>query len=76
MRSSLLLQVVAVEVHYLGPGGDEGVDELFLRVGCGVDLGEGAELGVGAEDQVNAGGRPLHFACCAVEAFELAFRGG
>jgi len=55
------VEVEAVEVHHLGPGGDEGVDEFFFGVGGGVDLGEGAELGVGAEDEVDAGGCPLGF---------------
>ncbi len=64
------MEVEAVQVHDLGPGGDEGVDELLLRVGCGVDLGEGAELGVGAEDQVDTGGCPLDLTGGAVEAFE------
>ena len=38
------MEVEAVEVHHLDPGGDEGVDELLLGVGGGVDLGEGAQL--------------------------------
>ena len=43
MRTSLLLQVKPVEVHHLGPDGDEGVDELLFGVGGGVDLIEGAQ---------------------------------
>jgi len=61
-----LLQVKPVEVHHLGPGGDEGVDEFFFGVGGGVDLGEGAELRVGAEDEVDAGGGPLRLSGLAV----------
>jgi len=56
---SLGVEVEAVEVHHLGPGGDEGVDELLLGVGGGVDLGEGAQLRIRPEDEVDAGGCPL-----------------
>jgi len=55
------VEVEAVEVHHLDPGGDEGVDELLLGVGGGVDLGEGAEQGVGAEGEVDAGNCPPGF---------------
>ncbi|KAJ0159871.1 hypothetical protein CTA2_8973 [Colletotrichum tanaceti] len=69
----VLLQVEAVEVHDLGPGGDEVADELFVGVGAGVDLGDGAQLRVGAEDEVGAGGGPLLGLGLAVEALpELA----
>ena len=37
------MEVEAVEVHHLDPGGDEGVDELFFGVGGGVDLIDGAQ---------------------------------
>ena len=50
------------EVHDLAPGGDEVGDELLLRVGAGVDLGQRAQLGVRAEHQVGAGAGPLHVA--------------
>ena len=52
-------QVEAIEVHHLGPGGRELLDELPLAVPAGVDLGESAELGVGSKDEVNHGGNLL-----------------
>ncbi|OBQ38103.1 MAG: hypothetical protein AN484_24515 [Aphanizomenon flos-aquae WA102] len=62
----LLGEVEAVELHHLGPGGDEVLHELLLAVGAGVDLGQGAELRVGAEDEVDGGRVPLHLAGLAV----------
>ena len=62
--------VEAVEVHDLGPGCDEVLDELFVRVGAGVDFGDSAQFGVGAEDQVDACSRPLDRAGLAVDAFK------
>lgn len=42
----LVLQIKSIEVHDLGPGGDEVGDELRLVVVAGIDLCDGAELGV------------------------------
>ncbi len=42
----LVLQIKSIEVHDLGPGGDEVGDELRLVVVAGIDFGDGAELGV------------------------------
>ena len=48
MAGGLLLgEVEAVELHDLGPGGDEVLEELLLGVGARVDFREGAELRVG-----------------------------
>ncbi|CAG9942539.1 unnamed protein product [Clonostachys rosea f. rosea IK726] len=63
-------EVEPVEVHDLGPGGDEVVDQLLLAAGAGVHLGQGAELGLRAEDEVEAGGGPLLGARLAVGALE------
>jgi hydrogenase expression/formation protein HypE len=52
-------QVEAVQVHHLGPGGDEVAHELGPRCRLRVDLGQRAQLRVGAEDQVDTGRRPL-----------------
>src|SRR4051812_47878144 len=57
LRSTL--EVEAVQVHHLGPGGDEVFDELLLRVRAGIDFGESAQLRVRPEDQVDAGSGPL-----------------
>src|SRR5581483_7870870 len=45
-------EIEAVEVHHLGPRRREVLHELLLRVGTGIDLGEGAQLRVRAEDQI------------------------
>src|SRR5262245_24383345 len=58
-RRPLRGQVEAVEVHHLGPRRHEVLDELLLRVGGRVDLGEGAQLRMRAEDQVHASPGPL-----------------
>src|SRR6188474_2976275 len=63
-------KVKAVEVHHLGPGFDEVVDELLAGVGASVDFGQGAELRVGAEDEVDTRAGPLHFATLAATTFE------
>ena len=63
-------EVEAIEVHHLGPGCDEVVDELLVGVGTSVDFGQGAELGVRAEDEVDTRAGPLHFATLAAAAFE------
>ncbi len=39
-------KIEAIEVHHLGPGGDEVLHEGLLGVAAGIDLGERAELGV------------------------------
>jgi hypothetical protein len=37
-------KIETIGVHHLGPGGDEVMHELLLRVGAAIDLGEGAKL--------------------------------
>src|SRR5689334_6567368 len=69
------VEVEAVEVHDLVPGGDEVAHELLLRVVAGVDLGQGAELGVRAEDQVDPARAPPELAGGAVAALEGPVRG-
>ncbi len=72
-----MCDVEAVEVHDLGPGGDEVSDEFVAGIGTGVDFGDGAQLGVGAEDEVDVGGCPLQFSGFAVTAFvEVIAHGG
>jgi hypothetical protein len=39
-------QVEPIKAHHLVPRRDEVIDELFLRIQAGVDLGQGAELRV------------------------------
>src|SRR5262245_17993529 len=51
--------VVAVEIHHLGPRRHKILGELLLRVLASIDFREGAELRVRAEDQVDAAGGPL-----------------
>src|SRR5690349_21450783 len=51
-------QVEAVELHHLGPRGDEVAHELLTRVLAGVHLAEGPQLRVGPEDEVHRGGGP------------------
>ncbi len=43
-------QVETIQVHHLGPGRDEVLNELLLRVRASVDLGQRAELRVRTED--------------------------
>src|SRR5262249_45085571 len=62
--------VEAVGVHHLVPGGDEVVDELLMRIGLAVDLGDGAQVRVRTEDEIDAGRGRLQFARVAVTAFE------
>ncbi len=52
-------EVEAIGVHHLGPGRDEVLHELLLRVRAGIDFGEGAQLRVRTEDQVDARAGPL-----------------
>ena len=52
-------KVEAIEVHHLGPGRDEVLDELRLRIRASVDLRQGAELGVRTEDEIDARAGPL-----------------
>ncbi len=66
MDRLLLGEVEAVELHDLGPGGDEVLEGLLLGVGARVDFREGAELRVGAEDEVHRGRGPLHLVGLAV----------
>src|SRR5438128_12260893 len=47
-------EVVAIQVHHLGPGSHEVPDELRLRVRASVDLRQGPELGVRAEHEIDA----------------------
>src|SRR2546426_8839624 len=62
--------VEAIEVHHLGPGRDEVLDELCLRIRASVDLRQCPELGVRPEDEIDAGGDPLELARCAITPFE------
>jgi hypothetical protein len=50
-----LREVEAIQVHHFVPRGDEVVNELLLRIGAAIDLGEGAQLGVRTENEVSAG---------------------
>jgi transcriptional regulator with XRE-family HTH domain len=51
-------EVEAVQVHHLGPGGDEVLDELLLRVGAAIDFRQGAELRV--EPKTRSTRVPVH----------------
>ena len=66
-------EVEAIKVHYLVPHRYKVVQELLLGVFTSVDLRQGPELGVRTEDEVNSGGGPLEFACCAITTFEHIF---
>src|SRR6059036_739681 len=70
-------KVEAIDVHHLGPGRDEVLDELRLRIRASVDLRQGPELGVRTEDEIDARGSPLDLARLAIAPFEhvLAVRG-
>ena len=39
-------KVETVEIHHLGPGRGEVIDELFARIGRRIHFGNGAQLGV------------------------------
>src|SRR5215510_13386351 len=52
-------EVVAIEVHHLGPRRDEVLDELRLRIRASVDLRQGSELGIRTEDEIDARAGPL-----------------
>ncbi len=70
------LQVVAIRVHHLGPGGDEILDELLRVVVLRIDLGIGAQHGVGTEDEIHAARRPLHRARLAIHDVVAVLAGG
>src|SRR5439155_17618269 len=63
-------KVEAIKVHHLGPGPDEVLDELRLRIRASVDLGQGAELGVRTEDEIDTRAGPLDLAPLAIAPFE------
>src|SRR6266851_7613246 len=63
-------KVEAIEVHHLGPGRDEVLDELRLRIRASVDLRQGPELGVRPEDEIDTRAGPLERARCAIAPFE------
>src|SRR6266545_5508705 len=63
-------KVEAIEVHYLGPRGDEVLDELRLRIRASVDLRQGPEQGVRTEDEIDARAGPLECARCAIAPLE------
>src|SRR5690242_15073500 len=69
------VQVEAVQVHDLRPGGGEVLHELLGAVRAGVDLGDRPQLRVRAEHQVDGGGRPLDLAAVAVLALVDLGRG-
>src|SRR5829696_1554017 len=52
------VEVEAIEVHDLVPGGHEVPHELLLPVVRCVDLRDASELGVRTEDEVDGGGGP------------------
>ncbi len=58
---------------YLDPRHNKVLHELLLRVGAGIDLGQGAQLGVRAEDQVGPGTGPFDRARF-VEGLEYVLR--
>jgi len=60
--SSKLLQLEAIQIHHLVPGGDEVVHKLLGSILASVYFGDGAQLGVRPEDQVNAGSGPFGLA--------------
>src|SRR2546426_10333366 len=63
-------EVVAIEVHHLGPRADEVLDELRLRIRAPVDLRQGPELGVRTEDEIDARAGPLKRTRRAIAPFE------
>ncbi|SRR6266567_9323306 len=63
-------KVEAIEVHRLGPGPDEVLDELRLRIRASVDLRQGPELGVRTEDEIDTRAGPLDLARLAIAPFE------
>src|SRR5690348_12841261 len=52
-------EVEAIEVHDLGPRGDEVLHKRLLRVVTCIDFRDRPELGVRAENEVGTGGGPL-----------------
>src|SRR5678816_371732 len=65
-RSPASGQVVAIQVHHLGPRSHEILDKRLLRVVTRIDFGECPKLRVGTEDKVDTGTGPLDFACRAI----------
>src|SRR2546425_10089770 len=63
-------KVEAIEVHHLGPGPDEVLDELRLRIRASVNLRQGPELGVRTEDEIDTRAGPLDLARLAIAPFE------
>ena len=53
------MQVEAIKLHHLGPGGDKVGEEAVLAIlAAGIDFDEGAQLRICAEDEVDRGGGP------------------
>src|ERR1700688_1730462 len=73
----LTLQVKTIQVGHLGPGVNEVLDELLLRIRAGANLGQSAQYRVRAEHEVDARPGPLDRAGLAVGSFEhgLGVRG-
>ncbi|MNU01828.1 hypothetical protein D3C72_2453480 [compost metagenome] len=46
-------EIETVEVHDLGPCFGEVLDELFLGIACGIELGDRTQLRVGTKYQVD-----------------------
>src|SRR5438874_5852204 len=67
-------RVEAIEVHHLGPGRDEVLDELRLRIRAPVDFCQTPKLGVRTEDEIDTRAGPLEFARCAIASVEHVLR--
>ena len=50
-----LRHIEPAQVHHLGPNGDKVLHEFLVRIGAGVDFGQGTQLGVRAENLVDVG---------------------
>ena len=70
-NKQLFTQIKPNQIHHLRPGLDEIVDELRLRVGTGVHLGQGAQLRIRAEHQIHSSRRSPWRPGLAVTAFKL-----
>ena len=67
-------QVKTIEVHHLGPGRDEILHELLVRVRAAVDFRQRAELRVRAENQISSCCRPAKFARLPISSLKRVVR--
>src|ERR1700722_9532019 len=63
-----LPRIEPIQVHHLAPRGNEGSNELLLRIRASIDFCESTQLRVGAENQIGARGCPLELTALGIAA--------